>query len=203
MMVCWHRLSWSYQEEGPLQLWPMAGMAPLAVIAALGAAMIAYGRYTCSGEEEHNTDEDPDSDAEEEAQPAPKIRPSTPPPRKRTRLFNRPGLPHHPAIPKLYAHFNITEYLSLTRALNPNLDVMRIVRPAYLSMHLEADRRDQPEPVDNALEIPPDYTNGHYTAELMRWMEMEGQENHPADRIDHDPNTLDQLKLERSCLYIA
>ena len=37
----------------------------------------------------------------------------------------------------------------------------------------------------------------------MRWMEMEGQENHPADIINHYPNTLDQLKLERSCLYIA
>ena len=70
-------------------------------------------------------------------------------------------------------------------------------------MHLEADRRDQPVPMDSALEIPPDLTIGHYTAELMRWMEMEGQENPPADIINHDPNTLNQLKLERSCLYIA
>ena len=57
--------------------------------------------------------------------------------------------------------------------------------------------------MDNAPETPQDHVDGHYPAELMRWMETEGQENHHADRIKHNPITRNQLKLERSCLCIA
>ena len=179
-------------------------MAPLAMITALGAAMITYRRCMSSRVEGHDTDNDTDSEADEEDSPSPRTwPPNTTIPRRRIRLFSPPEPPHHPAMPRPDAYFNATEYLKLTRELNPNLDTTRILRPASLYRHLEADRRDQQEPVDSATENPQNQTDGHYTEELMRWMEMEGHENHHADRIKHDPIMKDQLKPERACLYIA
>ena len=163
------------------------GMAPILVILVM--ATITYGYYTYmidKTEKEYNeSDEDSDDGSEEPDEgthdkiprggPYPRW-PHRTPYEKRIDVFNFTHLHHRPPdicqntdSLSLYKYFDISEYRRITRALNPELDLKHILRPASLSITLDNDIIRQIGPTGNNTTATPRHLSDQYALELKKW----------------------------------
>ena len=162
-------------------------MAPILVILVM--ATITYGYYTYmidKTEKEYNeSDEDSDDGSEEPDEgthdkiprggPYPRW-PHRTPYEKRINVFNFTHLHHRPPdicqnidSLSLYKYFDISEYRRITRALNPELDLKHILRPASLSITLDNDIIRQIGPTGKNTTTTMRHLSDQYALELEEW----------------------------------